>query len=105
MPKWVFARFHINWVDVAASVCKLTIFQNCGRNEINSDDENAAWKLFDRQLCELGQDRWKLVSVASFGGGMERLGLQPGIYGSNAPSLIRPVISKNIKEIIDEWFR
>ncbi len=95
MPKWEYARFHIIWVDVAASVCKLTIFQNSGRNEINSDYENDAQKMFDRKLCELGQDRWELVGVAPFGGGMERLGLQPGISGSNAPSLISPILSKH----------
>ena len=95
MPKWEYARFHIIWVDVAASVCKLSMFQNGGRNEINTNDENDAWKMFDRHLCELGQDRWELVGVAPFGGSMERLGLQPGISGSNAPSLISPLLSKH----------
>ncbi len=44
------------------------MIQNGGKNEINSNDENDAWKMFDRQLCELGQDRWELVGVAPFGG-------------------------------------
>jgi hypothetical protein len=69
MQRREYARLYINWVDVASSVSKLTMFQNGGRNEINSNDENDAWKMFDRKLCELGQDRWELVGVAPFGGG------------------------------------
>jgi ABC-type transporter lipoprotein component MlaA len=69
MQKWEYARLQINWVDVPTSVCKLTMFQNGGRNGINSNNENDAWKMFDRQLYKLGQDRWELVGVAPFGGG------------------------------------
>ncbi len=69
MQKWEYARVRINWVDVGASVCKLTLFQNGGRKEFASNDENDAWKMFDRKLCELGSDGWELVSVAPRAGG------------------------------------
>ncbi len=69
MKKWEYARLHINWVDIGASICKSTFFQNGGRIEFSSDEENEPWKMFDSKLCELGSDGWELVGVAPFGGG------------------------------------